>query len=251
MRRLVVNADDFGTSRGVNLGILEARRCGIVTSASALVHGPAASDIAALRHDGNALDLGLHLDFGEWVYRDGTWASLYEVVPLDDQRAVAKELNRQLDTFRRLRGQYPTHVDSHQHVHRDDPIRDVVIDWARELSLPLRHFTQNIECCGAFYGQTATGDALPEFITTPTLLRILSELPDGLTELTCHPALFVDFESVYGSERVIELKTLCDPQVVAAIESLGIELCSFRDVSVLPSQPVIRAPAPIRERSLL
>jgi predicted glycoside hydrolase/deacetylase ChbG (UPF0249 family) len=251
MRRLIVNADDFGTSQGVNLGILEARRYGIVTSTSALVHGPAASEIAAVCRDRNAIDLGLHLDFGEWVYRDGTWASLYEVVPLDNRAAVVKELNRQLDTFRRLAGQNPTHIDSHQHVHCDELIRDVVIDWTRELSLPLRHFTANVACCGAFYGQTATGDPLPELITVPILLRILSDLPDGVTELTCHPALFVDFQSVYAGERVIELKTLCDPRVVAAIESLGIELCSFRDVSRLPSQPVSRAPELFRERSIL
>jgi chitin disaccharide deacetylase len=135
-------------------------------------------------------------------------------------------------------------------VHRDDLIRDVVIDWARELSIPVRHFTAGVAWCGAFYGQTATGDPLPELITVPTLLRILSDLPDGFTELACHPALFVDFESVYGGERVSELTTLCDPQVVAAIESLGIDLCSFRDIRDYLVNQAGSDPGRIRERSV-
>ena len=47
LRRLIVNADDFGQSPGVNRGIIEAHQHGIVTSASLMVSWPAAAEAAA------------------------------------------------------------------------------------------------------------------------------------------------------------------------------------------------------------
>src|SRR5437764_15380237 len=79
-RSLIVNADDFGLSEGVNRGILRAFDDGIVTSASLMVRQPAAASAAgeaALRPE---LSVGLHLDLGEWVFRNGSWETVYEVV---------------------------------------------------------------------------------------------------------------------------------------------------------------------------
>src|SRR5688572_27225623 len=87
-RSLVVNADDFGMSAGVNRGIIEAYRNGIVTSASLMVRGPAAAEAAALSRGCPALSVGLHVDLGEWVYREGKWSASYEVVPLDNRIVV-------------------------------------------------------------------------------------------------------------------------------------------------------------------
>src|SRR5512144_520435 len=96
-RYLIVNADDFGLSAGVNRGIIRAHEQGIVTSASLMVRWPAAADAAryALQHP--RLSVGLHLDLAEWVYRDDQWTPLYRVVPPEDQSAVAAEVERQLE----------------------------------------------------------------------------------------------------------------------------------------------------------
>src|SRR5947209_5936730 len=101
-RRLIVNADDFGLSPGVNAGILEAHARGIVTSTSLMVRWPAAAAAAAQAREHPRLGLGLHVDLGEWIYRDGSWQPLYEVVPLGDAGAVAVEVARQLDRFQSL-----------------------------------------------------------------------------------------------------------------------------------------------------
>src|SRR5713101_9724313 len=122
-RYLIVNADDFGQSPGVNRGIIEAHERGIVTSASLMVRWPAAADAAAYAQERPELSVGLHLDLAEWAYRDGEWARLYEVVQGDDADAVAKEVERQAEAFRRLMGKNPTHIDSHQHAHRQEPAR--------------------------------------------------------------------------------------------------------------------------------
>src|SRR5215467_13708276 len=137
-RLLIVNADDFGQSAGVNRGIVQAHRRGIVTSASLMVRQPAAAQAVELSTACPALSLGLHLDLGEWRPRGGEWAALYEVVPLGDRRAVEDEVARQLAAFRRLAGRDPTHVDSHQHVHLREPVRSIVEACARELVVPLR-----------------------------------------------------------------------------------------------------------------
>src|SRR5215203_3148938 len=60
-RQLVVNADDFGISRGVNRGIVEAHRLGLVTSASLMPNLPAAEDALTRAAICPNLGLGLHL----------------------------------------------------------------------------------------------------------------------------------------------------------------------------------------------
>src|SRR6478735_5703188 len=98
-RNLIVNADDFGQSPGVNQGIIQAHREGIVTSASLMVRWPAARPAAKLARDHPDLSLGLHIDLGEWAFRNEQWVPLYEVVAGDDAAAVADEVARQVEMF--------------------------------------------------------------------------------------------------------------------------------------------------------
>src|SRR5918998_1744630 len=156
-RCLIVNADDFGRSPGVNRGIIEAHEHGIVTSASLMVRWPAAAEAAAYGREHPDLSLGLHIDLSEWAYRDGDWRAVYEVALAEDIAAVADEVDRQLATFHRLVGQDPTHIDSHQHAHRWEPVRSVLIELARKLAVPLRHCSPAVRYCGDFYGQTGKG----------------------------------------------------------------------------------------------
>jgi chitin disaccharide deacetylase len=234
-RYLIVNADDFGQSYGVNRGIMAAYEHGIVTSASLMVRWPAAAEAAAYSRGHPNLSLGLHFDLGEWIYRDETWVPLYEVVPMDDTAAVASQLSEQLATFGRLVGRRPTHIDSHQHIHRSEPVHSVLIEAARQLGVPLRHYSPEIRYCGDFYGQTGTGVPFPQAISIDRLIDILAALPPGITELGCHPGEASDLISMYRDERREELKALCDSQVRATIVAEGIELRSFHSVSTCAS----------------
>ena len=229
-RRLIVNADDFGLSPAVTHGIIEAHERGIVTSTSLMVnHG--ASSIAAMEwaRANSSLGVGLHVDLGEWFCRGGQWLPLYEVVPLDDAPAVTTAVREQLDRFRQIVGRNPTHVDSHQHVHRKGAAKEVMVALAVELGAPLRYFTPGIRYCGAFYGQTTDGSPLPDAISVQGLLRTLESLPAAdVVELACHPSAGEDVETMYQRERTIELNTLCDPSIRATIDRLGIVLCNFQ-----------------------
>lgn len=229
-RFLIVNADDFGLSEGVNRGIIEAHEHGIVTSASLMVLKPSACSAAIYSRDHLSLDLGLHLDLGEWTFDGEAWVPVYQVVPLDDVAVVARALDRQLSDFRRLVGRDPTHLDSHQHFHQDEPVRSAALELARRLDVPLRHFSPEIRYCGRFYGQTARGLPLPEAIAIDSLIAILTDLPSGLTELGCHPGRVTGEESTYCEERSTEVDVLSDPKVRTLLRALGIELRSFRDI---------------------
>jgi hypothetical protein len=59
-----------------------------------MVLWPAAAGAAAYARERPDLALGLHLDLGEWVYREGEWLPAYEVVPADDPQAVTEEAAR-------------------------------------------------------------------------------------------------------------------------------------------------------------
>ena len=232
-RYLIVNADDFGLSPGVNQGIIHAHEHGIVTSASLMVRAAAAQETVAFSHDHPRLSLGLHVDLGEWCFRDGEWVTLYEVVPSGDRVSVESEVAAQLRTFRELTGTSPTHLDSHQHIHRSEPVCSVLREMALELGIPLRHYTPEILFCGDFYGQTGEGEPWPAGISVDALLDILAALPPGVTELGCHPGIAADLDSVYRDERAAEVAVLCDRRVKSALADGNIRLCSFAELRTL------------------
>jgi chitin disaccharide deacetylase len=219
---LIVNADDFGTSPGVNKGIIRAHEAGIVTSSSLMVRRPFAEEAAEYARRHRELSLGLHVDLGEWVYSDADgWTALYDLVT--DEPGVAREIAAQLGQFRHLVRRDPTHLDSHQHVHKDDPTRSAMETAAWALDVPLRHFDPRVRYCGGFYGQELDLSPIPGAVSPDALIGIIRRLEPGYTELCCHPA-----SDRHGG---IEVDTLCDPRVREALEDEGVELRSFHDLA--------------------
>ncbi|HEX6961320.1 MAG TPA: ChbG/HpnK family deacetylase [Lacipirellula sp.] len=237
-RLLIVNADDFGLSEGVNRGILRAQREGILTSASLMVRGPAAAHAA---ESAEHLGLGLHIDLGEWAYRDGEWVTVYERVPTNDADAVEQEIREQLALFQQLTGKLPTHLDSHQHIHRQEPVRKIARRLASELHVPLRGFDGGVRYCGSFYGQTGKGRPCPSAIGAESLVWLIRTLPPGITELGCHPGNDPMLTSAYRMERMVELASLCHPRVRAAVDDEDIQLATFADLHM--ADPVARSGA--------
>ena len=227
--RLIVNADDFGMSLGVNAGVVHAHDAGIVTSASLMVYGAAAREAAAVAAR-RELSLGLHFELADWELVDDTWVCRLERAPAGDAAAVAAELARQLERFHALCGHRPTHIDSHQHVHRDEPARMVVRSAGARLGIPVRHYGP-VRYCGGFYGQGGKGERYPDALSAHAFTELVTSLPRGTTtELACHPAAVLDVESSYAEERLLELETLCDARVRTAVERADVTLCNFMEV---------------------
>jgi len=225
---LVVNGDDFGRSPGLTRGIVECFDRGILTSASLMTLWPSSSLAAEAAHRRPDLGVGLHVDLGEWTLSGGSWRCTYLRVDLEDEKQVAAEVERQLRAFRRLLHRDPTHLDSHQHVHRGEPLRSILVSLSASLGVPLRHEAIGVRYCGEFFGQTNGGDHRPEALSVEALVGILVGLPPGTTELACHPGYAIDLVTDYRSQRELEIRALCDPVVRAAVQALEIELCSFQ-----------------------
>lgn len=228
MKWVVVNADDFGASRGINRGIIEAHERGIVTSASLMVEGAAAVEAAGYGRRRPELALGLHADLPVERRRLGR---LRRRPRADRHTDAAGHIRGQLEQFRRLVGRDPTHLDSHHHLHRGESLQSIFLELARELDVPLRHFTPGVQFCGAFYGHDGRGRPEPESITPGALIALLGRISDGVTEVGSHPGYPDGFDTWYREERVQEVKTLCDPQVREAVDRLGITLVSFGELA--------------------
>lgn len=239
-RKLIVNADDLGYTPLTSAGIFAAWRGGIVTSASLMVLRPAAAEAARQAAAEGFTDLGLHLDLGEWTCRGGEWRQLYEVVRHDDAAGVKDECERQLDRFRELVGRDPTHLDSHQHVHRDEPGRSVARDMAGRLGIALRDASATIAYEGGFYGQHGDGQEAPECLSEEAILGILARARAGCVELGCHPGLDPDLETMYCHERIREVEVLCTPGLRERIAAAGFVLTTF---TALGPQPAPEAAA--------
>ena len=230
---VVVNADDFGLSDGVSRAIVRAHVEGIVTSTSVMVRATAVERAIEMARDHPALGLGLHLDLGEWAVRDGEWRALYSVVDTGDADAVDAEIARQLERFRALVGADPTHIDSHQHVHRGEPIASAARALARRLDVPLRHSRGGARYHGDFYGQDGDGATRRAWISVDALVSLIERIEPGVNEIACHPGEPDDpaiASTMYRAERALELEALCDPRVREAVGRAGINLRSFRDM---------------------
>ncbi|HLT40373.1 MAG TPA: ChbG/HpnK family deacetylase [Enhygromyxa sp.] len=226
-KRLIVNADDFGASRGINRGVAEAHRRGIVTSTSLMVTMPRAADAAAMAADMPELGIGLHAVL--------TREDARPLLPFDDPDRCRAELLRQLDQFERLMKRPPTHLDAHHNIHRDPRLTPVFLAVASELGLPLREHSA-ARYFSSFYGQWDDGETHLEQIGVEMLCRMLgTELCGEVTELGCHPGhVDPEFPSSYSIEREAELRTLCDPRVREAVRALEISLITHADAMPLP-----------------
>ncbi|GAC1387933.1 MAG: chitin disaccharide deacetylase [Ginsengibacter sp.] len=230
VKKLIVNADDFGQSEGINCGIIKTYEQGIVTSASLMVRYPAAISASEYLKKNIKLGCGIHFDLGEWIFLENKWQTLYEIVSLDDVELVTKEINKQLETFCDLVGRKPTHIDSHQHVHLKDAILPIFIKIAKKLNVTLRRNNNKVAYCGDFYGQSSAGTPFHDSIKISRLINIINSIKEGITELACHPGLYDDIKTMYNIEREIEVNTLCDIRIKETIKSANIELCSFEGI---------------------
>ncbi len=248
-RTLIVNADDFGLTAGVSRGILDAHERGIVTSTTVLV--TRSIDPASLeRLAASRLGVGLHLNLtlGAPVTDPRRVPSLVDGEGrfVRDAREAARraavgeariELGNQIDAFRRFFRRFPTHLDSHHHVGRHEPILGLVLDFARALGVPVR--SQDASVRAAARAQKLrtpdhfVGESGPDpYWSAERVLAHVAALPAGVSEFMTHPGYYDEdlAYSRYGRQRETEVAGLTDPRAGEAIAREGIRLAHFGDL---------------------
>ena len=286
MKRLVVNADDFGMTGSINEGILEAHRRGIVTSATLLANGAAFDSAVSLAKATPRLGVGVHLNLtqGAPVADPAGVASLLDSrgqfarlpaallrglasgkVRLDE---VERELAAQIEKVRAA-GIAITHLDGHKHVHMLPRVFPVVLRLAqrfgiagvrrasekrggmwrllgrsrsaevvkqsvksRVLSLMTRNSRTLLRQAGLHFPMHFFGILHTGFLDREGLAELLHRIPQGTSELMCHPGVAdrgMDAKLTrLRAERQRELDALTRPETLELVSRLGIELIDYR-----------------------
>jgi predicted glycoside hydrolase/deacetylase ChbG (UPF0249 family) len=152
-KRLIVNADDFGISPGVNRGIVEANQKGIVTSTTLMVNMPyAQSAVELTKIHTSRMGIGLHItltegrpvlpahDVPRLVTRDGTFRHLIRfLVSSPNPEDIHREITAQFRRFVELTGTKPDHIDTHQFCCNWIPAAfSAYVEMALEHNIPMR-----------------------------------------------------------------------------------------------------------------
>ena len=281
MKRLIVNADDFGMAEPVNLGIVKGHREGIVTSASLLACGTRAEQAALLARENPTLGVGAHLclTIERSVLAPSALPTLTDggrlpaspfhlmsrlALGLIDKREIEAELRAQIERALAL-GITPTHIDGHQHVHMLPGVSPIALRLALEYHIPairlpvgpwtekmglgrslekffLEHFAlarkKQLDAARLKYPDYFFGLARTGRLGTKSLLGIIRRLPEGTSEVMCHPGIRDDALASgrgwgYGWET--ELRAVTDESVMCAIREDGVELVSF--ARLYPASP--------------
>lgn len=232
-RGLIVNADDYGLTRGVSRGIREAHQHGIVSSTTAMMNMPGVEeDLHIAMIETPRLGLGVHLvltagrpvlppeQIPTLVSAAGGFHTLNELLLARselDLEQVRREWRAQIEKFRAASGRIPDHLDSHHHTSFFTAgLFRTMLGLAHEYACAIRCPLRSLDGSGlpaeverefAAYGAPLLAEFLPrtsdvfvadfydEGATLSGLMSILERLPGATTELMCHPA-YVDEDLV-------------------------------------------------------
>jgi predicted glycoside hydrolase/deacetylase ChbG (UPF0249 family) len=270
-RFLAVNADDFGFTRDVNFGIIEAHRNGILTSTTLMANGAAFDHAVELAARYPSLDVGVHfvLAGGASIAHPGTQlpASVTALLRalLAGRLNVYQELRAQMEKIV-VAGVRPTHLDTHKHTHLLPAVLEAVARlgeqygarWVRRpfdlplhgapseapwtkrcVSRSLRFLRSRFQSRLARHACRATdwfaGFQITGRVAAEDVIHLLRNLPPGYTEFMVHPGYcteeLLSARTRLKESRAAELRALTDPRVREALESSGVELLSFAEAS--------------------
>jgi chitin disaccharide deacetylase len=270
MRQLIVNADDFGFTRDVNGGIVEAHRQGILTAATLMANGEAFEHAVRLAKANPTLDVGCHLVLIQGHSISPPYRNLPDTVP----HLLAALASRRLQIHEELSAQVrrilaagirPTHLDTHKHTHLLPPVLDAVarlsseygirwvrrpfdvpitavpahISWMRRttnegLKFLRRRFDEIMDRHGCFRTDHFAGFQITGKYHTRQLARVLSALPAGSTEFMCHPGRCTDelngTRTRLKASRERELEALTAPETAEVIRAADIRLINYNEL---------------------
>jgi chitin disaccharide deacetylase len=288
VKNLIVNADDLGWTEGVNRGIAEAHRHGLVTSTSLLANGRAFASGLEVARNNPEMGVGVHLNLSDGPPIADTRkvrGLLNDVGSLEGgpeslllriaRRSLrVEEVEREWDAqIQRVRdaGIEPTHVDGHKHVQMLPGLFEIALRLAKKhgiRGIRVSHEASKLRASLGSGGEQKSGVVLKQgmqarglkllardarnmaaragLVTTDYFCgiaqtgeltregveRLLESLPEGTTELMCHPG-FADEELRASATRLqqsrqVELEILTDEGIRKLVATRGIRLISYK-----------------------
>ena len=249
--KIIFNADDFGMSKGVNLGIVEAHKNGPVRSATIMAGMDAFNHAVQLAKENPSLKVGVHLTLNAGKSVGGVYQTITDKggnffsiqVGLErikkeivDFKEVEREFEAQIQKVLNA-GIAPSHLDSHHHVHNHPEITQVFIRVAKKYGIKRVRLTNGLSGDDAReFSSTDRFDAsfFGENITIEHLKQIISKGNGQSLEIMTHPA-YLDNAlckiSSYHQKRMLEMEILTSKELKDFLNSGGYEIVSFEDLS--------------------
>lgn len=255
--KLIMKADDFGSTKGVTDGIAKTIQDGIVRDTSFLTNTDHFDYAVSKAKEIGLKACGLHLTltFGKPLspieevasitQENGRFYRNPQAIP-DDYKVdeIEKEFRAQLAKFKES-GLELTHLDSHHHVHAllNDEVVEIVMQIAAEEGVPVRRQSEeHLDKMNRYHVKSTDyldrrfGANNPQS-SIEHLQMILDEYlekdPNASLEIMCHPG-FVDDElieiSSFTYPREMEVKTLISDEMKSYIKEQNIDLISFKEI---------------------
>lgn len=249
VRRLIVNADDFGLSSSINEAIVRGHREGILTTASLMVNEPAFKEAVAIAKDNPRLGVGLHL----WLSSSPVSAGFRFFFRPSVHPKLRSDIRAQIERFI-ASGLTLDHVNSHHHLHMHPSVLGILLECLREFKILHVRLTREPVCINlrhiagrrfrnlthaliylmlarrarpSFrkshlrYPQFVFGLMQNHAVDEAYLKRLLPVLPEGDSELYSHPSM---------DEFRHEFDALVSPRARELVQRLGIRLIRYQDL---------------------
>ncbi len=247
MRRLFVNADDFGLTEGISSGIAAAMAAGVVGGTTAMVCPEGAMERIARLGPALSGRVGLHLQLTggvpclppgavpSLVTASGAFPRKKIAVENVDPDEVRREWRAQLARFRAT-GLEPSHLDAHHHIHKRPEVFPVFVELARELGVPARAVSdgmrQGLDAAGVPHADACVTRFFGEGLSREHFLSLVDAAfaalgGEGVVEVMCHPGrcdAALEAISSYAAGREEELRLLADPGLAEALAGRGVEV---------------------------
>ncbi|NSW10294.1 carbohydrate deacetylase [Enterococcus faecalis] len=252
MSLLIINADDFGYSEGINYGIIDSFKNGILTSTTLMANMPGFDHAVKLAKENPELGIGVHLTltcdqpvldshrtivdeqnfFNKLYFYEGKFSIDYEELYREWKAQIEKVIHA---------GIKPTHLDSHHHVNTIPGITEVFVKLAEEYDLPVRgnfNVPGHLITCDRFFNNF-DGLGLDKDIWKMMTDRNLVEdcLNYKTVEVMCHPG-YVDAELLdrfsFTDGRPYICRELQEKKYKKLFAEKNIKLGTYHEIMVSP-----------------
>ncbi|MDR3256227.1 MAG: ChbG/HpnK family deacetylase [Endomicrobium sp.] len=230
IKKIIINADDFGRNKENNEAIIFTHKYGILSSTTVMTERNGFDHAVTIIKAYPNLKTGLHIDLDAiFIMREPNrfFKKIHKITPVMKQQ-IKDSINKQLDKFLKA-GFTLSHLDSHHHAHMHPDVLPLVAQKAKDLNVPIRFHNGYYDCSKFLYRNLEKNVLVPilkEFnLKYPHFLRDKFDFSPNYEsgEIMMHPGFVERY-------RAFDLAKCCDPELKRQIKKNNIKVISFADL---------------------